>query len=137
MSEHFNDYELRCRGCPTGDYCKEDGIFLNVDPEARNMLNQLRERLNKPLLINSASRCPSHNLRVGGKPHSKHLATPELASTAFDISCDERRYAIYNLDAPTIEEVIHAAIEVGFNGIGRYSNFVHVDKRPEKARWTG
>lgn len=137
--EHFNDHELRCRGCPAGDFCKEDGIFLNVDPVARHMLNELREKLDKPLLIDSASRCPSHNLRVGGKPASKHLATPELTSTAFDISCNPRRYAFYNLEAPTIREVVQAAIEVGFNGIGTYEDaeFVHVDKRPNKAHWMG
>lgn len=136
-SKHFPTSELRCKGCPAGDFCNGDTGFCNVDDQALELLEKLRERLATPLILNSASRCPAHNLRVGGKPGSKHLATPTQASTAFDISCDPRRYAFYRLDAPTIHQVKQHAVLVGFNGIGTYSNFVHVDLRDKDAKWTG
>lgn len=132
--QFFTKKELRCRGCPTGDFC-DQSPWSNVDPEALDMLNELREAMDQPLLLNSASRCPRHNLRVGGAKRSKHLATEHLRSTAFDISTDPKRYSWYNLEAPDQDDLIATAVEIGFNGIGVYRTFVHVDKRDRSARW--
>ena len=57
---------------------------------------------------------------------SKHRSTKRSPSTAFDI-------AIGNHDK---QEIIELAERVGFKGIGtKYKTFVHVDDRPNKARW--
>ena len=89
-------------------------------------LNKLRELIGKPIYLSSACRCPTHNVRVGGKPLSQHRSTEFRPSTAFDIT----------LKGAGKSEVIAAAIEAGFGGIGvNYRSFVHADDRGRKARW--
>jgi hypothetical protein len=75
-----------------------------------------------PLKINSAHRCAGHNKAVGGSPVSRHLRI------AVDI----------DLPAHIDREKLYAeAIREGFTGIGRYETFIHLDRRPGKARWWG
>ncbi|MEI4233219.1 MULTISPECIES: YcbK family protein [Roseovarius] len=105
----FSPAEIACRG--TGQ--------LKLHPEALDTLQALRDRLGKPLIINSAYRSPEHNRAVDGATHSKHME-----GTAFDIS-------MANHDPESFER---AAREVGFLGFGTYprSNFMHVDLGPAR-----
>lgn len=109
---NFSPQELACRG--TGR--------LMVVPAAMDKLQALRDRLGKPLIINSGYRSPEHNRAVGGAKGSKHME-----GIAFDVSMS-------NHDPVTF---IEAAKAVGFRAIGTYprQNFVHVDARPNEARW--
>ena len=111
---NFSPQELACRG--TG--------ALVVDPRALDMLQSLRNRLGKPMIITSAYRSAAHNARVGGAPRSRHLE-----GIAFDVRMD-------NHDP---EAFIAQARAVGFHGIGTYPHqgFVHIDARPasEAAIW--
>ena len=111
---NFTPEELACRG--TGK--------LVVDPRAMDMLQSLRNRLGKPMIITSAYRSPEHNARVGGAARSRHLQ-----GIAFDVRMD-------NHDP---EAFIAQARAVGFHGIGSYprQGFVHIDARPaaEAAIW--
>lgn len=108
----FSPQELACRG--TGR--------LRIVPAAMDKLQALRDRLGKPLIINSGYRSPEHNRAVGGAKGSKHME-----GSAFDVSMS-------NHDPATF---IEAAQAVGFRAIGTYprQNFVHVDARPNAARW--
>ena len=113
LSAHFNEDEFRCRCCnglPSG----------GINPELIIKLEQLRQRVGKPLIINSGYRCARHNRAVGGAPRSQHVL-----GTAADVSA--RRIGV--------DLLVNEAEKVGFGGIGRYRNFVHVDVRPGKARW--
>jgi zinc D-Ala-D-Ala carboxypeptidase len=105
----FSPQEIACRG--TGR--------IKIDAKALDMLEALRIKLGKPLIVNSAYRSPEHNRAVKGATRSKHME-----GTAFDISMS-------NHDPETF---IKAAREVGFRGIGTYprSNFVHVDTGPAR-----
>lgn len=116
-SPHFKWSEFACRcGCGC-TYVSQDAI---------DKLEEFRVLLGAPVRINSACRCPIHNAKVGGAPLSQHRATKERPSTAFDI-------AIGNHDK---QDIIDLAERVGFQGIGtRYKTFVHVDDRPNRARW--
>jgi zinc D-Ala-D-Ala carboxypeptidase len=111
---NFTPEELACRG--TGE--------LVIDPRALDMLQSLRNRLGKPLIVTSAYRSPRHNARVGGAARSRHLD-----GIAFDIRMD-------NHDP---EAFIAQARALGFHGIGTYprQGFVHIDARPasEAAAW--
>ena len=79
-----------------------------------------------PLIINSAARCPLHNVKVGGAPRSQHRATRANPSTAFDIS-------LHGLNK---EDLIEAAKFAGFKGFGiNYNSFLHVDNRNFFATW--
>jgi len=55
---NFSPAEIACRG--TGQ--------LKLHPEALDKLQTLRDRLGKPLIVNSAYRSPEHNRAVGGAP---------------------------------------------------------------------
>jgi zinc D-Ala-D-Ala carboxypeptidase len=111
---NFSPQEIACRG--TG--------ALLVDPRALDMLQSLRSRLGKPMIITSAYRSPEHNRRVGGAAGSRHLQ-----GIAFDIRMDNHDPAAF----------IAQARAVGFHGIGTYprQGFVHIDARPasEAAAW--
>ena len=108
----FSPEELACRG--TGK--------LLIVPEAMDKLQALRNKLGKPLIINSGYRSPEHNKAVGGAKDSKHMV-----GIAFDVRMDNHDPDAY----------IAAALAVGFKGIGTYpkQNFVHVDARAARAGW--
>ena len=106
----FSPQELACRG--TGR--------LAIDERSMNMLQELRTRLGKPMILNSAYRSPSHNAAVGGAKGSLHMK-----ALAYDCRMD-------NHDP---QEFIAEALEVGFKGIGQYADkgFTHIDTRPTPA----
>lgn len=106
----FSPAEIACRG--TG--------AIKINTEAMDMLQALRDRLGKPLIVRSAYRSPEHNRAVGGAAASKHMQ-----GAAFDI-------AMSNHDPVAFES---AAREVGFLGFGYYprSGFMHVDLGPARS----
>jgi len=107
---NFSPKEIACKG--TGK--------LLVNEHALDCLQELRDRLGKPMTINSAYRSPEHNATVGGARRSKHLA-----GIAFDVSTS-------NLDR---DELVTEAKAIGFRGIGYYRTFIHIDTRPSPATW--
>lgn len=117
LTEHFSKRELECRcGCGT----------CYVSKQALSKLETLRRLAGRPVFINSACRCPTHNARVGGAPRSQHRSTINRPATAFDISLRNFRK----------DELIKLAVQAGFKGIGEnYNSFVHVDDRINYARW--
>ena len=68
---NFSPAEIVCRG--TGR--------LLVNEAALDKLQELRDRLGRPLIVRSAYRSPEHNRAVGGAKASKHLE-----DIAFDIA---------------------------------------------------
>jgi len=106
----FSPEEIACRG--TGE------IVVNTD--ALDKLQALRNKLGKPLIINSAYRSATHNKAIGGAKDSQHMK-----GIAFDVSMANHKP----------REFIRAAKEVGFTGIGQYprQNFVHIDTGPSRA----
>ena len=102
--------------------CKGSGELL-LDEDALDKLQALRRALGRPVVINSGYRSERHNAAVGGSPTSQH----RLAA-AFDIALRGPRVA-RDIER---EELIREALEVGFTGIGRYDNFVHVDTGPAR-----
>ena len=118
---NFSEYEL-C--CTCGGDCQYNINFpiQNLDKLACH-LQVLRNLWGKPLKINSAYRCPKYNKSVGGVPRSQHVK-----GLAADIST--KRWSASKKD-----DFKQLAIEVGFNGIGRYDSFIHVDLRKSFAFW--
>jgi len=100
-------------------YSKGDGK-LAIDEYALDCLQALRTEIGKPIQINSAFRSVAYNRRIGGSKWSMH----KLA-IAFDI----------NLHGHDRKDLTEAAIANGFNGIGQYRTFIHIDTRPWIARW--
>jgi lysozyme len=100
--------------------CKGTGRIA-LDPLTLDKLQQLRTTIGKPFYIVSGYRSPEHNRAVGGAPRSKHME-----GIAFDI--DTTR-------GINQERLKAEAERLGFNGIGTYGNFIHIDTRQQKARW--
>lgn len=125
-SKNFTWKELECKGCKNA-YCPYDAPVKNVHPDSLKKLQRLRDELGKPLNVTSGSRCHKHNLAVGGKPNSFHIATPERLSRAFDV---------VRVPGVTVTEFVRAAKACGFTGIGIYKSFIHIDDRTgREARW--
>jgi len=118
LAPNFVDTEFRCKHCGK---LPEKGMktLLIV------LLQLLRNKVGKPLVITSGYRCPTHNKAVGGASNSQHLY-----GTAADVKVPQ---------GMTVDQLAKAAEEVGFDGIGKYykQGFVHVDVRGWKARWVG
>jgi uncharacterized protein YcbK (DUF882 family) len=120
LSAHFTREELACPCC---DVC-------NVDAKLLIALEELRALVGKPLSINSGYRCEKQNKKDGGGQSSQHLL-----GRAVDVSCPQYM---------SLKEFYEAALKVkAFNGIGAYpagrgqrTNFLHLDIRPAKARWS-
>jgi hypothetical protein len=99
---------LSCRCC---------GEFF-LDPAAFDLLQALRDRLRRPIALNSGHRCAFHNARVGGRPRSMHKRL------AFDVS----------LQGLVPEALLAAARATGFRGFGFYETFLHLDTGRSR-RW--
>ena len=100
-------------------------FFPNIQKLAHN-LQMLRDHIGKPIVINSGYRSPSHNIEVGGAPHSQHLT-----GKAADIH-------IPGLGPKMIADIIEDLILGGFmreGGLGIYDTWVHYDIRGTAARW--
>lgn len=108
LRRSFAVRELRCPcGC---------GYGLELEDYEEVMLDgiqAMRDRVGRPLGVNSALRCPIHNAAVGGVPRSTHQRA--LAVDFGTASTFERR------------ELVDAAVELEVPGIGVARGFIHCD----------
>jgi len=96
-----------------------------MDKTLLEMLDEVRDKFDKPIHINSGFRTPAHNEAVGGVETSSHLK-----GLAVDIAC-KKSTDRFNL--------INCLLDVGFSRIGVGNSFIHVDIDPDKAQeviWT-
>lgn len=115
MLKNFKIKEFSCRcGCAT------------PAPQATALcavaccLAVIRNHFNKPIIINSAYRCVSHNTKVGGVPRSYHIQ-----GMAVDIVIPGiKPLELYD----TIAQMMHAGLILK-GGISLYPTFVHYDIR--------
>jgi uncharacterized protein YcbK (DUF882 family) len=121
LTENFNSSEFACKDGTR----VPDELIANVRKLAEQ-LQILRDHLGEPIHINSAYRHPAYNARIGGKPGSQHL-TASAADITTKSKSPKQLKAI-------IERLIREK-KLRFGGIGLYPGFLHVDIRPERARW--
>ena len=107
----FKDKEFACRCCgELPPFARE-----NIEALVRNVLDPVREKLGKPIQVNSGYRCKNHNLEVGGVKNSQHLV-----GEAADI-------APVHGAGFTVQELADAIKENGrFDQMIVYPGFVHV-----------
>lgn len=82
-----------------------------------------------PAHVLSGYRPADYNARIGGAKFSQHIYELTPDSVAADL--------VFRLGSPALWA--RFADQLGAGGVGRYdrSGFVHVDNRPDRARWTG
>lgn len=117
MARYFVAREFACGCCGQLPQDGMDELLLSI-------LDVLRHRLGKPLIVSSGYRCGAHNAAVGGVPGSYHCR-----GLAADILAPE---------GVRVDEVADLARSYGADGIGRYyaAGFVHVDVRGSWAEWS-
>lgn len=107
LSEHFSRSEFECRHCGA----------VRVSCVLLDRLERLRSIVKRPIRVVSGHRCARWNRSVGGAARSRHVI-----GDAADIE-------------PRIATLTQAEA-AGFTGIGTRGPWaVHVDTRPERARW--
>lgn len=95
MSKHFGKQELarcfrangaRCKECPLKQPADKlpDGVEGNLEALAEHVLEPARQRLGKPITVNSGYRCQVHNKAVGGVANSQHMK-----GEAADVCCED------------------------------------------------
>lgn len=118
LSKNFtrDEFECQCGKCTA----------QMIDTELVDKLQRIRDMLGVPLKVTSGYRCITHNAKVHGSSHSKHL---------YGFAADWRtRDRVVN---PVALGIIAQA--VGFGGIGIYwhseAAMCHADTRAGKATW--
>ena len=120
LTEHFSAQEFRCP-CGRAECPYRDGAQISLSLVLK--LEEVRAFYGRPIIINSALRCPEHNRKVGGKPNSAHLK-----GLAVDIRCTTsgERAKLLGLLLPR------------FRRIGIAKTFIHVDidiEKPQDVVW--
>lgn len=121
---HFSEKELTCR-CGCGK--------MQMDPEFLDRLESLRTVFDRPMVVTSAFRCPTHNAYV-----SESFTGPHTTGKAIDIAVAGQD--AYDLLALAIH---HNFPGIGLNQRGDYDKrFIHLDildedqGRPRPRVWT-
>lgn len=121
ISPHFSRKEFACK-CGCG--------FATVDVELVQVLEDVRSFTGAPIHISSGCRCRSHNRAVGGKPASDvSMGSKHMYGVAADVVMGVR-----------LQRRVFAYLDTKYPnkcGIGLYPErgFMHIDVRPNKARW--
>jgi len=114
ISAHFDRVEFSCN-CGCG--------FNTVDIELIKVLEDIRQYFGgEPITVTSGCRCPEYNESVGGKPNSEHLK-----GRAADIMIEE-------FEPKLVHEYLYVKYPDRY-GIGKYTDFTHVDTRSGMGRW--
>ena len=107
LSRHFSLGEFACRcGC---------GLAL-ADPSLVTLLEKIREKMGRPIIITSGVRCERHNRFVGGSENSSHKSGHGA-----------------DLHAPggiNRFQLVMASLEAGTMRIGIGDDFIHLDTSP-------
>ena len=96
-----------------------------MNEELLNMLDIVRKKYGKSIVINSGYRTVEHNTKIGGTP-----ASSNTKGLAVDIACNN------STDRFKLEGILR---EVGFKRIGIAKTFIHADIDKDKAQnvlWT-
>jgi uncharacterized protein YcbK (DUF882 family) len=121
LTNNFNKSEFDCKcGCEM-----PEEVFLEIQKLA-SQLQHIRNFVRKPIKINSAYRCKTHNKSIGGVSNSQHILGKAADIQVTDISPSEMYKTIDTLSN-------NGHILQG--GLGKYNTFTHYDIRKTRSRW--
>ena len=115
LSKNFSDDEFACKHCGK--------VITNA--KLIKCLQDLRDAIGQPIIVNSGFRCPEHNRAIGGAKNSYHC---------FGMAADIRSAGMSPEDLATRAREIE-----GIRGLGIYATWIHVDVRdsPNRIEWGG
>lgn len=124
MSKHFCKQEMarcfrangaRCKECPLKQPADKlpDGVEGNLEALAEQVLEPARQRLGRPITVNSGYRCQVHNKTVGGVANSQHMKGEAADITTGTVDGNKKLKAV-------IEELGK------FDQLITYPTFLHV-----------
>ena len=108
----------------------EVGSGKKMHPDILDMLDQARDKYDKPIRITSGYRTKEYNESLSARGYKASPNSSHLKGLAADIAC-----------ASSVDRyhLINCLLDVGFKRIGIANTFIHVDIDPEKANeviWT-
>ena len=106
------------------------GSGKKMHPDILEMLDQARDKYDKPIRITSGYRTKKYNESLSARGYKASPNSSHLKGLAADIACTSSvdRY-----------HLINCLLDVGFKRIGIANTFIHVDIDTEKANeviWT-
>ena len=122
LTKNFSKSEFTCK---CGNCEMPQDVLDNIKIVAEQ-LQIVRNKLNKPIKINSAYRCPEHNALVGGAKNSQHKL-----GLAADI-------VVKGMSPNGVFGFINKLMALGMiklGGLGQYNTFTHFDIRGYISRW--
>ena len=123
MTKNFSISEFECN-CGN---CKMTADVKNNVFKLAEQLQILRDKVKKPIKINSAFRCANYNDNViKGAKNSQH----KLGKAADIVVIGMTPNEVHELVCEIVE-----CDELNFGGIGKYNTFTHLDIRDKKSRW--
>jgi len=123
LTKNFSVSEFECN-CGS---CSMDGEILKNVSQLAKQLQILRDKIKKPIKINSGYRCENYNDNiVKGAKRSQHKFGKATDIVVKGIAAKE----VYKIVCEMIEQK-----KLFFGGVGKYNSFTHLDIRENKARW--
>lgn len=117
LTQNFTVKEFACND-------GSDPIF--IDKNLPKVLQKIRDKYKKALVINSAYRTAAYNKHIGGAERSFH--TYGMAADFYIAGVDTR-------DLANAAREALSACRLHGGGVGMYKSFVHVDTRWESYLW--
>jgi len=102
-----------------------DDVLENIKELAYH-LQRLRDKLDKPIKINSAYRCVNHNRKIGGAKNSQHI----LGNASDIVVKDMKPIEVFNF-----VDKLQKLNMFKLGGLKAYNTFTHLDIRGYIARW--
>lgn len=102
--------------------CKDGSQVVFIDDYLYTILDILRHKLGKPVIITSGYRTPEHNKKVGGAKYSYHMR-----GCAADI-------VVKGMTPKEVAKALNKIVEDNSCGIIVESSWVHFDIRGKKYR---
>lgn len=125
---HFTAEEFLVRGSSDArlklNTDPPEELWPNIVPTVR-VLEALRTRLGKPIILHSVYRSPAYNRAIGGATGSMHMQFRAVDFHIVDANSGPADWAA------TLRSMRSAGVFRG--GIGAYATFVHVDTRSTNA----
>lgn len=119
----INEFKCKCGKCELPEGMPTDSLV--------QALVEIREYFDKPLIINSAYRCPTHNKKIGGASKSRHTHGDAVDFVIKGVPTKE----VFNHVLQTYNDApFGIALSINDNDV--YRGFVHLDTRGYKARWS-